>query len=270
MSVSPTPSMTTFVDHQSDEEGDEEKIFTITRRLPVLIDEQDHNGEVPPEKPASGASTHKTRSEKDPVKVLPPAPSFDNAFLHATDAHVASAKLLPHPHLRTPLPPLLFSLFYSDSILTQLAENTHVYTASKNTEMQGPALGLSKYPQHYIREYMSLTRFEQIKRLHTLKMKCKPTFQGDKIFALCDAGYTYFLYYARADSIVGVTLIRGLSLTLSAVVHLVPTLPFFLSIPHLYGQLFFQLAPLQAPHDLQIRACGAARPSSKKYSDTSR
>lgn len=186
--------MTTIIDHQSDE-GDE-MTFTITRRPSVLIDKKIHSDGVQPEQSAPGTSTQKTRSEKPPVKVLPPVPSFDNVFLHAKDAHKASAKLPPHL-LHTPLPPLLlFSLFYSDSVLTQLAENTNAYAASKNAGDAGTRawtevaaheirvfIGIiiymgvfgktgvknywstsSKYPQHSIREYMSLTRFEKIKR----------------------------------------------------------------------------------------------------------
>ena len=282
--------------------------FTITRRPSVLIDKKIHSDGVQPEQSAPGTSTQNNLSEKAPVKVLPPAPSFDNVFLHAKGAHKASAKLPPHL-LHTSLLPLLFSLFYSDSVLTQLAENTSAYAASKNAGDAGTRawtevathelrvfIGIiiymdvfgktgvkdywstsSKYPQHSNREYMSLSRFEQIKRyihiasldgdqswyskleplssklaadspryfvpstdvsvdgmiarfsgcsMHTVKMRCKPTPQGYKSFALCDAGYTYsFLYYSRADSFVGVTPIRGLSPTSSAVVHLARTLP---------------------------------------------
>jgi len=135
-----------------------------------------------------------------------------------------------------------------------------------------------KYPQHSINKYMSLYRFQQIKRYlhvsplndahvdwhtklrplssklqqdftrlflpstdvsvdemivrfsgrskHTVKMKCKPTPEGYKIFALCQAGYTYsFLFYSPFDSIIAVTKLPNISITSSAVAHLAKLFP---------------------------------------------
>ncbi|KAF8949484.1 hypothetical protein BGZ47_000025 [Haplosporangium gracile] len=98
-------------------------------------------------------------------------------------------------------------------------------------------------------------------------MKCKPTPQGYKIFALCGAGYTYpFLYYSRTDSIVGVTPIRRLSSTSTAVVHLARTLPYSSYRCNIYMDNYFTNIPLfKHLRDLQIGACGTVRPSSKEY-----
>ena len=101
--------------------------------------------------------------------------------------------------------------------------------------------------------------------MHTVKMRCKPTPQGYKIFAFCDAGYS-FLYYSRADSIVGVTLIRGLSPTSSAVAHLTRTLPHSSYRFNIYMDNYFSnISLFKHPRGLQIGACGTVRPSSKEY-----
>ena len=90
--------MAASFDRQSDEEEDEDMTFTITSRLAIQIDSDE---EVISEQPAPGTSTRRIL-KKPPFKVLPPAPSFDNVFVHAKDAYETNSfELTYHGNLFT-------------------------------------------------------------------------------------------------------------------------------------------------------------------------
>ena len=217
---------------------------------------------------------------------LPAVPDFKDVFKHQKTVCSAQTNLPLALRLDSELSPLtIFTLFFSDPVLTDLADNTNAYAASKGAGTgEGSRqwvkttpdelrifLGIIVYmgvfrqnsvseywstspecPQHNITNFMSLVRFEQLKRFfhasspdkpddhwfskigplttklatdftkyyipatnvsvdemivrfsgrsaHTVRMKGKPTPEGYKILALCQAGYTYsFLYTSRIN-----------------------------------------------------------------------
>lgn len=102
---------------------------------------------------------------------------------------------------------------------------------------------------------------------HTVKMKCKPTPEGYKIYAPCESGYTFsFLYYSRIKSVTGVPPIEGLNATSAAVVKLAKALPHTKYPFNIYMDNFFSNIPLfKHLRDLKIGACGTARINSRQF-----
>jgi hypothetical protein len=70
---------------------------------------------------------------------LPPPPDFKRSFVHTKNEHVAQADAPLASQLDGELSPLnLFTLFFSDSVCSQIAVNTNAYTASKEAgEVEG-------------------------------------------------------------------------------------------------------------------------------------
>jgi hypothetical protein len=98
-------------------------------------------------------------------------------------------------------------------------------------------------------------------------MKGKPTPEGYKILALCQAGYTYsFLYTSRIKSIIGIEKITGLTMTSSAVVHLAQSFPYSARSFNMYMNNHFSNIPLfKYLRGLNIGACGAVRINSSRF-----
>lgn len=285
-------------------------------------------------------------------KVLPDAPIFNNIFSHAWPVHKAYG-CLPWPlqQLGDTLSPLkMFTLFFSDSTLQQLAKNTNAYAGLHHAGEHGrkwqdttsndlhifitlliymgvycqPVTSeywssLPSIPQHTITQHMTLTCFEQLKwylhvsdptqlqeawcskmeplaselaskfhqfytpstnvsidemiicfsgrSAHTIQMKAKPTPEGYKIFAICNAGYTYgFLFSLRVHSIHGIQPIPGLTTTAAAIVHLAKMLPYSLHAFNIYMDNYFSSIPLfKHLCSLQIRAYGTVCINSGHY-----
>lgn len=341
-----------------------ELLFSISRRPQELFNDDDISDDEPSTQgkvvdgcPSSSSSSAQTRMTDKKIDSkpwnLPPPPDFKNIFVHTKEEHAAQADV-PHAfQLDGELSPLtLFTLFFSDSVCSQIAVNTNAYAASKGAgEVEGSRhwedttlgdihifLGIlvymgifrlpcvedywstnPSYPQHSIAHFMTLVRFQQLKRFlhvshpdlpeehwyskveplttklaqdfaryyipssnvsidemivrfsgrssHTVRVKGKPTPEGYKIIALCQAGYTYsFLYTSRINSIVGVEKINGLTMTSSAVVHLAKTLPFSTHHYNIYMDNYFSNIPLFTYlRQLQIGACGTVRINSAGF-----
>lgn len=283
---------------------------------------------------------------------LPSPPEFEDIFRHQKEKHSAQSNLPQAVRLDSQMSPLsVFSLFFTEATFSELARNTNSYANSKEAgDVEGSRhwevttpdelriffgiityMGVFKspsvkdywstnpeYPQHTITDFMSLTRFQQLKRFfhisppdtpdepwfskvqplsdnlaslytryyvpstnvsidkmivrfsgrsgHTVRMKGKPTPEGYKILALCDAGYTYsFLYTSRIKSIVGIKKIKQLTLTSSAVVHLANSLPPSRTF-NIYMDNYFSNVPLFTYlRGLKIGACGTVRINSTDY-----
>ena len=102
---------------------------------------------------------------------------------------------------------------------------------------------------------------------HTVRMKNKPTPEGYKIFALCEAGYTYsFLYSSCIHSNIGINNIQGLTATASAVVHLAQALPYQQHPFNIYMDNYFSNVPLfKYLCSLNIGACGTVCINSSRF-----
>lgn len=278
---------------------------------------------------------------------LPPAPTF-NKFVHQNSLHESRA-LLPSEINITPY--ALFSLFFTVDILNTIIYNTNLYADEKgagagrswNTfELSDFKIWLGiviysgvfklpsirdywkssdKYPSHKITDYMSLTKFEQIKRFfhisnplevisedtlwyhkieplascildscmkyylpssnlsvdemiirfsgrspHTVRMKNKPTPEGYKVFALCDAGYTYnFMFTSRIKKKESVQNIPGINQTGCEVYHLIKELPTDKSFNIYMDNYFSSIGLFNFLREKKIGACGTVRTNSSKF-----
>ena len=97
---------------------------------------------------------------------------------------------------------------------------------------------------------------------HTYKAPNKPIKEGYKIFALCEAGYTYhFMWSSRCDSYGELTKVSDLSPTESMVYQLAQTLPSPKDTPYIiYMDNYFTRVPLlRKLRALNIGACGTTR-----------
>jgi len=95
---------------------------------------------------------------------------------------------------------------------------------------------------------------------HTFKAPNKPIKEGYKIFALCEAGYTYnFMWSSKTDSYGELVKMPDLSPTESMVYQLAQTLP--KDVPHIiYMDNYFTRVPLlRKLRTLNIGACGTTR-----------
>lgn len=95
---------------------------------------------------------------------------------------------------------------------------------------------------------------------HTFKASNKPIKEGYKIFALCEAGYTYnFMWSSKTDSYGELVRMPDLSPTESMVYQLVQTLP--KDVPHIiYMDNYFTRVPLlRKLRTLNIEACRTTR-----------
>jgi len=74
---------------------------------------------------------------------LPAAPNFDNVFLYPKEPHSAQSDLPQALRLGREMSPLdLFSLLFTDTILSDSAKNTNDYVASKKAgEKKEPVTG---------------------------------------------------------------------------------------------------------------------------------
>lgn len=334
------------------EDGAEEDIPEDDVQLSLVIanttsDDDEQNGvEAPASVPAASVGGKSSRE-------LPSVPNFETVFKHLKTTHSAQSNIPMALRLNCELSPLtLFSLFFSDTVLADLAKNTNAYAMSngagatenarqwtKTTEDELRIflgiivyMGVFKqssitdywttnpeYPQHNIVDFMSLKRFQQLKRFlhvshpdtpvqhffskveplstklaadfakyyipasdvsvdemivrfsgrsaHTVRIKDKPTPEGYKILALCQAGYTYsFLYTSRINSIIGVQKLDQLTPTASAVVQLAKTLPYQTRSFNLYMDNYFSNIPLfKHLRALNIGACGTVRINSAHF-----
>ncbi|KAG9061854.1 hypothetical protein KI688_007005 [Linnemannia hyalina] len=195
-----------------DEAQEEELLFSVRCRTRPTPGTDSSGDEEEEEKKAGdegviGAPTPPTKKKaakkaaKKPVREtreLPPVLDFDNIFRHYKDGHPAQSNLPRALRLDSELSPLtIFTLFFSDPVLTDLADNTNAYAASKGAgtgegsrqwvkttpDELRTFLGIIVYmgvfrqnsvseywstfpecPQHNITTFMSLVRFEQLKR----------------------------------------------------------------------------------------------------------
>jgi hypothetical protein len=95
---------------------------------------------------------------------------------------------------------------------------------------------------------------------HTFKAPNKPIKEGYKVFALCEAGYTYyFMWSSRSDSYGELIKLPNLSPTESMVYQLAQRLP--KGVPHIiYIDNFFTRVPILCKlRTLNISACGTTR-----------
>lgn len=164
--------------------------------------------------PVHSVKTRKGKKAAREERYLPPAPSFDNVFLHNMEPHAAQSKLPQALPLDSDISPCtIFSLFFTDTVLSDLAVNTNAYAEFKEGGALGGShhwedttpdelrvflaiiiyMGIFKstaiedywssspdYPQHTITNFMSLTRFQQLKRfLHA----CPPDTPDDPWFS---------------------------------------------------------------------------------------
>lgn len=359
---------------QSDEL--EEATFTISSRIAELLnaarrtDDQaqstsnvilcvdEHSAEEAILEPTASAPTIRAgrkagKKVAHQARELPPAPDFHGVFKHQKGIHSAQSNIPQALRLNSELSPFtLFTLFFSDDVLMDLAKNTNAYALSNGADAGERAhewvettadelrvflgsivyMGVFKhndiseywstspeYPRHNITDFMTLSRFKQLKRFlhishpdapaehffskveplstklaedfnkyyipatnvsvdemivrfsgrstHTVRIKGKPTPEGYKMLALCQAGYTYsFLYTSRIIPTPGVQKIGQLTPTSSAVVHLAKTLPYQTRSFNIYMDNYFSnILLFKHLRKLNIGTCGTARINSAYF-----
>ena len=177
----PTPGTDSSGDEEEEKAGDEGVI----------------DASAPPTKKMKAAKTAAKKPIRE-TRELPPVPDFDNIFRHYKDGHPAQSNLPRALQLDQELAPInIFSLFFSGKVFSDMATFTSAYAASKGA---GTGEGLRQWvkttpdelriflgiivymgvfrqntvseycstfpecPQHNITTFMSLVRFEQLKR----------------------------------------------------------------------------------------------------------
>lgn len=127
-----------------------ELLFSISRRPQELFNDDDISDDEPSTQGkvmdgclSSSSSSAQTRMTDKKIDSkpwnLPLPPDFKNIFVHTKEEHAAQADV-PHAfQLDSELSPLtLFTLFFSDSVCSQIAVNTNAYAASKGAgEVEG-------------------------------------------------------------------------------------------------------------------------------------
>jgi len=96
--------------------------------------------------------------------------------------------------------------------------------------------------------------------MHTFKAPNKPIKEGYKIFALCEAGYTYyFMWSSKSESYGELVKLPDLSPTESMVYQLAQRLPE--NVPHVIymDNLFIRVPLLRKLRTIGIGACGTTR-----------
>ncbi|GES98581.1 hypothetical protein RCL_jg5468.t1 [Rhizophagus clarus] len=102
---------------------------------------------------SSARNNSSGRDNREQTAQLPPPPFF-NAFQHTKPLHKFTVNL-PNDFL-SPSPYLIFSLFFSLAQIEIIVKNTNNIRDYWNRD--------NKFPEHKISTFMSLIRFEQIKR----------------------------------------------------------------------------------------------------------